>query len=229
MKQPDPIKPTPWDTAVFGLPTFELTSVTAATLKQAAGRPGHYTVKVDPLASTELLHGHGFYYCDTLVEPHCTRERLIRHEKSGIVLSRDVPLPEVMQIAHRAFAFGRFHRDFNLDRNHADRRYDSWLEQLHAGGNVVTALHGGEPAAFFGVLEGKLVLHAVAARLRGTGLAKYLWSALCHHLFEQGHREITSSISAANLAVLNLYASLGFRFRNATDVYHLLVNEDQVQ
>lgn len=224
MRQPDPIKPTPWDTAVFGLPTFEITSVTAATLEQATSRPGHYTAKVDPLASTELLHRHGFYYCDTLIEPHCTRERLISHAKSGIVLSREVPLADVMRIAYRAFAFGRFHRDFNLDRERADRRYDNWLQQLHASGSVVTALYGGEPAAFFGVLEGRLVLHAVAGKLRGTGLAKYFWSAVCREVFEEGHHEITSSISAANLAVLNLYASLGFRFRNATDVYHLHVS-----
>jgi hypothetical protein len=33
-----------------------------------------------------------------------------------------------------------------------------------------------------------------------------------------GHAEVKSSISAANVAVLNLYASLGFSFRHPLDV-----------
>jgi ribosomal protein S18 acetylase RimI-like enzyme len=223
MTQRNPINPTPWDMSAFGMPTYEITSLTPADLAQATRNPGHYTAKVDPLASAELLHEHGFYYCDTLIEPYCTPERLIFHEKSGIVLSREVPLPDVLEIAHGAFAFGRFHRDFNLDKERADLRYDNWLRQLHRSGSVITALYDGEAAAFFGVSGGKLVLHAVSQKWRGAGLAKYLWSPVCRELFQEGQQEITSSISAANLAVLNLYASLGFGFRNATDVYHLLV------
>jgi ribosomal protein S18 acetylase RimI-like enzyme len=62
----------------------------------------------------------------------------------------------------------------------------------------------------------------MADSFRGKGLAKYLWSTGCRELFKRGHKELSSSISAANLAVLNLYSSLGFRFRNAVDVYHRL-------
>ena len=69
----------------------------------------------------------------------------------------------------------------------------------------------------------KLVLHAVSEKFRGGGLAKYLWSVACKDLFGRGHQELTSSVSAANLPVVNLYASLGFRFRNSLDVYHRLV------
>ena len=38
-----------------------------------------------------------------------------------------------------------------------------------------------------------------------------------------GHEEVKSSISAANIAVLNLYASLGFSFSKPQDIYHRLV------
>jgi len=78
-----------------------------------------------------------------------------------------------------------------------------------------------ELAGFFGYSINKIVLHALSENYRGRGLAKCLWSAACKELFDLGHGEIVSSISVSNVAVLNLYASLGFRFRNPLDVYHL--------
>ena len=61
-------------------------------------------------------------------------------------------------------------------------------------------------------------------KYRGQGLAKFWWSLVCCRLFADGFDEVSSSVSAANLAVLNLYASLGFKFKEATDVYHKLIN-----
>ena len=61
------------------------------------------------------------------------------------------------------------------------------------------------------------------AEHRGRGLARHLWSAVCTDLARRGERELTSSISATNLPALNLYVSLGFRFRNALDVYHRVI------
>jgi ribosomal protein S18 acetylase RimI-like enzyme len=67
------------------------------------------------------------------------------------------------------------------------------------------------------------VLHALGANHRGRGLARHLWSAVCADLARQGAEELSSSISVSNLAALNLYASLGFRFRNPVDVYHKVI------
>ena len=223
MTYTDLIQPTPWDTAAFGLNTYDIPTVSVAALEQASKTLGHYSVKVDPLASKKLLHDYGFYYCDTLIEPHCTPDRFVFHGHEAVSLARDTPLETLMEICHGAFFFGRFHRDFNLDKTLADLRYDNWLKQLYHAGNVITLLYQGEPAGFFGVSNNKLVLHAVSEKFRGGGLAKYLWSAACQDLFGRGHQELTSSVSAANLPVVNLYASLGFRFRNSLDVYHRLV------
>jgi hypothetical protein len=46
---------------------------------------------------------------------------------------------------------------------------------------------------------------------------------VCRQLFAEGHAEIQSSISFVNMAVINLYAALGFRFRRPVDVYHRMV------
>jgi hypothetical protein len=43
---------------------------------------------------------------------------------------------------------------------------------------------------------------------------------VCDELYAQGQLEISSSISAANLAAANLYLTLGFRPQHPVDVYH---------
>lgn len=209
-----------WDSAVFGRDCFEIDGFDADALQEAARRPGHYTIRVDALAPKALLHRHGFYYCDTLVEPFCTHGRFTGHADARAQFSRDSALDAVLKICHGAFSHGRFHRDFHLSAAQADLRYDNWLRQVHAAGNVYGLIFEGQSAGFIAVDGGRLVLHAMAAEFRGRGIAKYLWTAVCTDLYRQGHAELGSSISAANVAAVNLYATLGFRLRRPVDVYH---------
>lgn len=217
------IKDTPWDAAAFGIHTAEIVEYSAAVLRQAARTPGHYSIKVDPLVDKRLLHKHGFYYCDTLIEPYCTAKRLKKAAHPDATISRQADWGSLLAICHGAFAHGRFHRDFNLDKARADLRYDNWLRQLYEM-NAVYGLYWRDELAGFIAHDGNnLVLHALAESQRGQGRAKYWWSAVSAELFAAGHAEVKSSISAANLAAVNLYAALGFSFRNAVDVYHRLV------
>ena len=223
MSLPEKIRPTPWDRVAFGVDCFELADSSPELLVQALQTPGHYSVKVDPLTPKQALQRHGFYYCDTLLEPWCTPHRLLRSERAGIGIDSAPVLADVLEICHGAFVHGRFHRDFNLAAGGADRRYDNWLCELHREGAVYGLVYGGALAGFIARAGTSLVLHALGARFRGKGLAKYFWSALCARLFAEGLPEIRSSISASNLAALNLYAALGFRFRSPVDVYHRMV------
>jgi len=217
-----PIERVPWDSAALGCEAYELQSAAPGALALARA-PGHYTVRVDPLADKRILHENGFYYCDTLIEPFCAaREfKLQPHPAAGV--SRDAVLEPLLAICRGAFEQGRFHRDFNVERARADLRYENWLRTLHAAGKVYGLLWEDELAGFIAHEGGKLVLHALGAKHRGRGLARHLWSAVCAELARQGALELTSSISATNLAALNLYVSLGFRFRNPLDVYHRVI------
>jgi L-amino acid N-acyltransferase YncA len=214
------IKATPWDMAAFGMPTWELLEYSEAALQQAQYTVGHHTLKIDPLADKRLLTDYGFYYCDTLIEPHCNAERLRRayHQDTGI--SKSIDFKQAMLICNGAFKYGRFHRDFNLPNIAADLRYENWLKQLLDAQRVYGLFWQGALAGFIGHNANNLVLHVVAEKYRGKGLSKYWWSAVCTELLASGHNEVKSSISAANLAVLNLYSSLGFSFSKPQDVYH---------
>lgn len=219
------LKATPWDAAAFDMPTWELLEYSAAALQQAVHTAGHHTLKVDPLADKSLLHEYGFYYCDTLIEPHCNAARLRRMQHSDVTISEVIDAEQALTICHGAFAFGRFHRDYNLQQAAADLRYDNWLKQLLEAQQVYGLYWQGELAGFIGYSGNNLVLHALAEKYRGKGLSKYWWSAVCVELFAMGNDEVKSSISAANLAVLNLYASMGFSFSNPQNIYHYLVIE----
>ena len=216
------IERTPWDCAALGHDAFQLANAGEEALAQV-GAPGHYTVKVDPLAPKDGLQRNGFYYCDTLIEPHCSAARMEprHHEAAGF--DRRPSLEPLLAACHGAFQHGRFHRDFNVERRVADLRYENWLRALHAAGKVYGLTWNGESAGFIACEGGKLVLHALGEQHRGRGFAKYWWSAVCADLVRNGASELTSSVSAANVAALSLYASLGFRFRNAIDVYHRVI------
>ena len=228
LKMTDPvIHATPWDTKVFNHSCFEITEINEETLRHAATTPGHYTVKVDPLASKALLHKYGFYYTDTLIQPYCKATGFVSLSHKKVSIGRNPDIDMLLPMCDGAFLHGRFHRDFNLKKIDADRRYKQWLIQLHEQNGVLALLVERETAGFIAHDQGNLLLHTVDKRFRGQGLAKYLWSAACEQLFGNGIQEISSSISAANLAVLNLYASLGFRFKDATDIYHRLTPEPE--
>jgi ribosomal protein S18 acetylase RimI-like enzyme len=221
----DHLNSAPWDVAALGYPAWELTAYSAAALAAADAVPGHQTIKLDPLSDKGLLHRHGFYYADTLLETAATRAQLRRlpPAPAGVTISREFDLDALLAICHGAFAHGRFHRDFQVDPAAAALRYDNWLRQLAAAGQVQALQADGQLAGFIGHHGGSLVLHAVAPAFRGRGLAKYWWHAVIETLFDGGAERVTSSISAANMAVLNLYASLGFSFRHPQDIYHRIV------
>lgn len=212
----------PWDSAALGCDAFELSHAGPEAMAQVKA-PGHYSVKIDPLVSAEILVRNGFYYCDTLIEPYCQPGdvKSSRHAAAGI--DAHAPLEPLLSICRGAFRHGRFHRDFNVERRAADLRYENWLRTLHAAGKVYGLNWEGETVGFIAHEGGKLVLHALGERHRGRGIARPLWSAVCEDLGRKGATELSSSISAANIPALNLYAALGFRFRNPLDVYHRVI------
>lgn len=218
--QNDFFVPTPWDKKALGIDTYELLEYTEEALEAARKKSGHYTIKVDPLSSKKNFQKFGFYYCDTLIEPFCSIEKFKFWHSESVYIDKNVDVSELLHIGSGSFKHGRFHRDFNVDKISADKRYDNWLRQLHKEGNVFGIFYEGKIVSFFGYSSEKIVLHSVIEDIRGKGLAKYLWSAGCKELFESGHRELTSSVSSSNVAIINLYSSIGFKFRNPLDVYH---------
>lgn len=220
MRNNEYLTPTSWDKKVFGIDTYELKNIFPEVLERIKNMKGHFTIKVDPLSCKKKLHESGFYYCDTLIEPYCEKKRFKYFYHKSVRLSYDLNIEDLIKIADKAFTYDRFHRDFNLDKKFADLRYNNWLREFYGLKKVIGLMYEDDLAGFWCVNEGRIPLHALSVKYRGKALAKYFWSAGCRELFNKGFEEISSSISSSNLAVLNLYASLGFKFRNPLDIYH---------
>lgn len=219
------LKATPWDAIQFGMDTYEITELSKSSLQYASRTPAHYTVKIDPLESKQLLHEYGFYYCDTLLEPFCEQKNFKPYDHPEVTICAAHHPQYLVDTCNNAFQHGRFHRDFLIKREWAESRYIAWMKELFKKNQIYELQYQNQYVGFIAFNEYQLVLHALNKIIRGKGLAKYFWSKVCRELFEKGFHEITSSISATNLPVLNLYVALGFRFRNPVDIYHRLTFE----
>lgn len=218
----DKIKFTPWDARAFGVDTYELEDDQEPTLQETAEIPGHFTVKVDPLSSKKQLLDHGFYYCDTLLKPFCKQQNFRSFMDESISLTDGISVDELVSISSGSYQHGRFHRDFNVKKEWADRRYDRWLAQLYDENRVWGLLYDKELAGFFAYHDDQVLLQVLTDEFKGRGLSKYFWTTACQTLFARGYDEIQTSISACNLVMVNLVTALGFRFKEAVDVYHKL-------
>ncbi|MDY0404354.1 GNAT family N-acetyltransferase [Virgibacillus sp. 179-BFC.A HS] len=225
---PDYLQETPWDKRNFGIDTYEVTAMHNIALEATDKINGHFTIKVPPLEDPRQLLRHGFYYMDTLIEPVCQREDFHLLEQDGISVSQDYDVKAVLAIARQSFIHGRFHRDFHIPSKLADLRYMNWVKDLHDDKQVYALYVHNQLAGFFGFSGNQILLLGMKAEFRQKGLSKVLTSQCCKLLFDQGYEVLRTSVSAANVASLNLFYSLGFKLKNTVDVYHKLNGPDPV-
>ena len=132
----------------------------------------------------------------------------------------------ILSIASSAFHLGRYHADPRFPREAADRRYRTWMERALAEREGTWVAVAGPPGAARGFLHAEISGTAADIRLAavdpdGGGIAgPELFRGALHELARRGVRRVTARMSAANCAVLNVYASLGFRFDDPESVLH---------
>ncbi len=132
-------------------------------------------------------------------------------------------------LASRAFHFGRFHTDPWFPVALARRRMARWvgraIESEDPADAVLVVESDGEPDGFFHVrhVDGKASLRLGGVDPdRNGGLGGYrLFVETLRWLREQGARSVTAEIAAANTAVVNVYARLGFLFTRLDVTMHL--------
>lgn len=239
----------PWDTAAFGFPVAAVTALELGTSESArvelfAGFEAWCTNQAVRLISCRLDHlqlresmeleARGFRFVEMVYEPERALVNLDitpRHEIA--VCPADAgDLAEIEAIAASAFTTGRFLLDHRLPPELSERRYRSWVRSSFEGGRqqVLAARLGDALVGFFVVErlpDARAYWHltAIAPGWQGQGIGTSLWETMLLRHAADGVRAVRTTISAHNLAVLNLYARLGFSFSAAQMTFHRLDGE----
>jgi GNAT superfamily N-acetyltransferase len=140
-------------------------------------------------------------------------------------LSKDAE--EISAFAAQIYTTGRLHADPLVGPEIGNRRYGVWAANAfhHPGQRVLKCQMDGHIVAFLVVEQPTPVsrfwsLVGLAPGLAGKGLGRRVWKAVLAFHHREGVEEVSTSISTHNLAVHNLYASLGFRFPAPTITLH---------
>ncbi len=233
----------PWDEAVLGRPVFQIDELQIQGTHDQARRElnalmhehrsrgtGLVSCRIaaDRVVEALMLQDCGFRCIETMLRPELNLEA--RHEAAGGLRIQDATAAEAQRaadIAAQAFGTERFHTDPRLGPALGNERYRRWVASClgHPRQRLLSLLRGQDLVAFFVVerQEPDLCywhLTAVDPTHQGHGLGRMSWLTALHWARAEGCRAVASSIVARNVRVLNLYASLGFRFSSPMNTYH---------
>ena len=125
-------------------------------------------------------------------------------------------LEALQEIAAEAFSHGRFAEDPLIPTEIHQRRQQLWIKDLSERKTPITVLESGTDLLSFMAYNfsspTSVELILGGSRPRGGLASVYFWNALLNQLFTQGVKRVSTTVSTANLGILNLYGSLGFRF-----------------
>jgi len=202
----------------------------------------HARVSRDQLDRIPRLQALGFYVVECSIEPFLALDKsktLARFAETpgafvparfrARTLQFEALAPDntgqrdsVRAIAGESFVDDRFHLDHQCPAGVAGRRYRYWVEDLLADTTVhfhVLRLDGA-PAGFFAHRKDHLILSGFSRTYAGSGLGEYFWLSICRVLQATGQSTARSRVSCNNLASLNLFSRMGFKFRATTYSLH---------
>jgi GNAT superfamily N-acetyltransferase len=226
----------PWDELTIGGSAATITSIAVHEQAQAAedfrlfvewcdaSRVLLVTCRLphDRLDQCGFLEARGFRFVELNYRPELAHlHQVDLGEDDGVAVEEvgAIDKVRVAEIAGQIFEAGRFHADPLIDPRVGDLRYRQWV--LNAFRNpaqrVWKCSEADRITAFFVVEYPEpdrrfWSLVGLAPGLSGKGLGARMWRAMLRKHREEGAARVSTSISSLNVAVLNLYVKLAFRF-----------------
>ena len=140
-------------------------------------------------------------------------------------VAKERDLEFISETACKDFNFGRFHEDPLIPAERSSLRYKYWIEGLHE--DATKELYVLKDSSGVAMGFHAQVYEAQQSYLLLTGLSpKYsmfsleAWQLILWSLKGRGCREVKTRVSVANVAVCNLYSSLGFKILRTDLDYH---------
>lgn len=194
------------------------------------------------LRLAHLLENHGFYLIESTVAPY------LKIDKSAVLDDflndnrRYLPkryrledfkfetlqnnmldyADELRGIARESFSNDRFHLDNHCAADLADARFSMWVGDLISDPEVCfDILHYQKEVIGFIARKGKrLVLGGFKQKYLLAGLGEFFILNTCVLLKQQDFKVIKTLVSVNNLMIINLYAGLGFKFKDTHYSFH---------
>lgn len=233
----------PWDSVVLRTPVVQIDQLQVLNPQAAIDDYAQYQTWVaherigiascrlahDQLQESMFLEANGFRFIEMVLHPRLDQlqKRSTTADDLEIHPAAEVDLGDLRAIAETAFGHERYHIDPRLDPKLGDERYGRWVSNSlsHTTQRLLKVLDGEKLIGLF-VVEATSAqsvywhLTAIAPRWQGCGYGRRVWSAMLRHHQAQGYDTVSTTISARNIRVLNLYAQLGFRFMPPEMTFH---------
>jgi len=239
----------PWDSAVFSVPVAQINKFEVTNYRVASEDYVQYQSWVsdnqigivscrlseDRLHESMLLEKNGFRFVEMVLHPQLTKlqRQIIDEDDLQILPVIEADLEELRAIAECSFTNERYHVDPRIDSRLADVRYGRWVSNSlkHGMQRLLKILEGDRLIGFFLIeaTTNKSIywhLTAVAPQWQGRGYGKRIWRAMLRQHQIEGFDTVTTTISARNIRVLNLYARLGFQFLPLEMTFHWIRDSD---
>jgi RimJ/RimL family protein N-acetyltransferase len=225
----------PWDSEILGFPVGQIESIKVRGDERISWRAAALRKWLDQhgiqLASCRLgskalkesmfLETNGFRFIEMVYSPTLSPlpDLEIADPNLEIATATVGDLGRIEAIAGSAFVTSRFFLDWRIRPDAGHNRYRQWVRNSFGDSQqvVLKATQHGLIVGFFIVEErpnGTVYWHltAIDPASQGRGLGKCLWTEMIRWCRARGGLRIDTTISAHNVAVMNIYAALGFRF-----------------
>ena len=233
----------PWDTEIFGFPVAQIESISVepgsdpipalkaigAWLRKNDIRLASCRLRSDRLHESMLLEAGGFRFVEMVYSPTLTTLPAMIGSDPDLVIEEARPedLSAIEAVAGSAFSTGRFLLDWRLDEAASHHRYRVWVQNSFADPRhqLLKATLKDSLVGFF-ILEERPEsavywhLTAISPAWQGRGLGSRVWRKMVARHHAGGVQRIDTTISAHNTPVMNIYASLGFRFALPQSTFH---------
>jgi RimJ/RimL family protein N-acetyltransferase len=235
----------PWDSEIFGYPVAQIDRVEldaaadpAAVLDAFEGWCASHDVRLvscrldhTKLRESMALEERGFRFVEMVYGPRFDAFESIGAPRHEVQVSEatEADVGRIEDVAYTAFTTGRFLLDGRLTPELSRRRYATWVRTSFESSRqtVLKAEVDGDLVGFL-IVEHRSDrsvywhLTAIAPDWQGKGMGLSLWQTMLVRHGAEGASYVETTISGHNLAIINLYARLGFSFASAQMTFHWL-------
>lgn len=178
-----------------------------------------------------ILEHAGFNFIEMVLHPFIDLLSLEKFSVDKTIKIKEVgssELEELSQIAEVAFEDDRFTMDPRIPSGIGGKRYKNWVLSCdnHPTQRAQKFSQEDKTLGFFIIEEDDQLkkaywhLTAISPEFQGLGFGTRCWQSMLEVHRQRGMKEVSTTISARNSSVLNLYSKLNFRFRPPHSTFH---------